>query len=61
MNDSKPSYKPKNSNFSSGPTSKRPNWSLSNLADAYLGRSHRSVECKMKLKEVIDKSKMILG
>ena len=61
MSNYKPNYKPKNPNFSSGPTSKRPNWSLSNLENATLGRSHRAAECNAKLKEVIEKSKKILG
>jgi phosphoserine aminotransferase len=56
----KPNFKPSNPNFSSGPTTKRPNWTLSNLQSAYLGRSHRSVECKSKLNEVITKTKKIL-
>jgi len=56
----KPNLKPRNPNFSSGPTTKRPNWSIENLKSAYLGRSHRSVECKLKLKEVITKTKKIL-
>ena len=53
----KPSLKPKNPNFSSGPTTKRPNWSVNNLKSAYLGRSHRSNECKSKLKAVINITK----
>ena len=57
----KPNSKPKNPNFSSGPTTKRPNWSVSNLEKALLGRSHRSSECKLRLKEVIDQSKKILN
>ena len=57
----KPKSKPLNPNFSSGPTTKRPDWSLSNLNSALLGRSHRSFECKERLKEVIDKTKKILG
>ena len=57
----KPKTKPNNPNFSSGPTTKRPNWSLSNLESALLGRSHRSFECKERLKKVIDKTKEILG
>ncbi|MDC0226605.1 phosphoserine transaminase [Alphaproteobacteria bacterium] len=56
----KPNIKPKNPNFSSGPTTKRPNWSLDNLKSAYLGRSHRSLECKSKLHDVILKTKKIL-
>ena len=57
----KPNFKPSNPNFSSGPTTKRPNWTLSNLQSAYLGRSHRSAECKSKLNEVITKTKNILN
>jgi len=56
-----PNIKPENPNFSSGPTTKRPNWSIKNLEKALLGRSHRSPECKSKLKEVIVKSKEILN
>ena len=57
----KPEKKPNNPNFSSGPTTKRPNWSLSNLESATLGRSHRAKECKDKLNEIILRSKNILG
>ena len=57
----KPNLKPDNPNFSSGPTTKRPNWSLSNLKSAHLGRSHRSIECKSKLSEVITRTKKILN
>ena len=57
----KPNKKPNNPNFSSGPTTKRPNWSLSNLESASLGRSHRAKECKDKLNEIILRSKKILG
>ena len=56
-----PKQKPNNPNFSSGPTTKRPNWSIKNLEGALLGRSHRAGECKNKLKEVITKSKNILN
>jgi phosphoserine aminotransferase len=56
-----PNYKPQNPNFSSGPTTKRPNWSLSNLSSAHLGRSHRSSECRLKINEVISKTKKILN
>ena len=56
----KPNKKPSNPNFSSGPTAKRPGWSILNLQSSLVSRSHRSIECKKKLKEVIDKSKAIL-
>jgi len=61
MNFNKPNLKPTNINFSSGPTSKRPGWSISDLKSSLVSRSHRSAECKKKLKEIIDKSKKILG
>ena len=56
----KPDKKPSNPNFSSGPTAKRPGWSILNLKTSLVSRSHRSPECKKKLKEVIDKSRAIL-
>jgi len=56
----KPNIKPKNPNFSSGPCPKRPGWDISVLKNSQTGRSHRSKECKKKLKEVIVKSKQIL-
>lgn len=57
----KPAIRPQNPNFGSGPTSKRPGWSLAGLKDAAIGRSHRSSVGKAKLKEVIDRSKAMLG
>ena len=57
----KPGTRPANPNFSSGPCSKRPGFSLEALKDAALGRSHRAKIGKAKLKETIDKSKEILG
>ena len=57
----KPSKQPSNPNFSSGPTAKRPGWSILNLQSSLVSRSHRSLECKNKLKEIIDKSKVILN
>lgn len=57
----KPSTKPQNPNFSSGPCAKRPGFSLKNLEGAPLGRSHRASIGKAKLKEVIDLTKKILG
>ena len=55
-----PSDRPSNPQFSSGPCSKRPGWSPAALADAYVGRSHRSAEGKARLKAVIEKTKQIL-
>ena len=56
----KPSNKPTNPNFSSGPCAKRPGWELSALKNAPTGRSHRSKECKDKLNQAIVKSKQVL-
>ena len=56
----KPNKKPSNPNFSSGPTAKRPGWSILNLQSSLVSRSQRSIECKKKLKEVIDRSKTLL-
>lgn len=57
----KPTIKPKNPNFSSGPCSKRPGWSFKSLENAMLGRSHRAGPLKAKLKEVIEKHRSLLG
>jgi phosphoserine aminotransferase len=57
----KPSLKPQNPCFSSGPCAKRPGWSLEGLKDAALGRSHRAKIGKTKLAEVIERSKKVLG
>jgi phosphoserine aminotransferase len=58
---SKPDRRPNCVHFSSGPCAKRPGWSLENLGSAVLGRSHRSKQGKSRLKEVIDRSRAILG
>ena len=50
-----------NPNFSSGPCSKRPNWSLDFLKNALVGRSHRSSLGKEKLAKAIAESREILG
>ncbi len=57
----KPERKPVNPHFSSGPCAKRPGYNLEALQNAPLGRSHRSVIGKSKLKIAIDKTKEILG
>jgi len=56
----KPTSKPTNPNFSSGPCAKRPGWELSVLKNTPIGRSHRSKECKDKLNQTIVKSKQVL-
>lgn len=57
----KPAVKPADARFSSGPTKKRPGWSLAALEGAALGRSHRSKAGKAKLKEAIDRTRALLG
>ncbi|MDE2240124.1 MAG: phosphoserine transaminase [Rhodospirillales bacterium] len=57
----KPAVRPQNPNFSSGPCSKRPGFSLAALEGALLGRSHRAKEPKARIAEVISRSKSILG
>ena len=56
----KPDVRPACPHFSSGPTAKRPGFSLNQLEDAALGRSHRSKAAKAKLKEAIDRTKTLL-
>lgn len=56
-----PTIKPNLPHFSSGPCAKRPGWSVEKLANACVGRSHRSTDGKAKLAEVIERSKKILG
>src|SRR6201993_539826 len=56
----KPGVRPVIPHFSSGPCAKRPNWSLSALTDAALGRSHRAKIGKAKLKRAIDLTREVL-
>ncbi|WP_287420079.1 phosphoserine transaminase [Reinekea sp.] len=56
----KPSLKPQNPNFSSGPCSKRPGYRLSNLDQTLLGRSHRSSIGKIALKKACDQTAQLL-
>ena len=60
MTTTAPAVRPNNPNFSSGPCSKRPGWSLQALEDAALGRSHRSKLGKSKLKDAIDLTREVL-
>src|ERR1700722_12941340 len=56
----RPDLRPTDARFSSGPTKKRPGWTLQALEGALLGRSHRSKPGKAKLKEVIDRTRALL-
>ena len=56
----KPTIKPNNPNFSSGPCAKRPGWNIQNLKTDSLGRSHRAKLPKQRLLEVITLTKEIL-
>ena len=56
----KPTRRPANPCFSSGPCAKRPGWSPAVLNDALLGRSHRSGPGKARLVEIIERSKAVL-
>lgn len=57
----KPVAKPASMLFSTGPTRKRPGWSLAALQDAAVGRSHRATGPKSKIKDCIDKIHSVLG
>ncbi len=56
-----PAIKPSRPSFSSGPCVKRPGWSPAVLANAFVGRSHRSAPGKARLAEVIDRSRALLA
>jgi len=56
-----PGLRPADARFSSGPTRKRPGWTLKALEGALLGRSHRSKSGKAKLKEAIDRTRALLA
>ena len=61
MSISRPSVRPRDPRFSSGPCAKRPGWTPAALDDALLGRSHRAPGGKAKLAEVIARSRDLLG
>ena len=56
----KPTRRPRNPCFSSGPCAKRPGWSPAALEAALVGRSHRSGIGKARIVEVVDRSRAIL-
>lgn len=57
----KPDIRPLRPEFSSGPCAKPPGWQADQLSRALTGRSHRAGPSKQRLKQVIDRSKSILG
>ena len=57
----RPSVRPANPHFSSGPCAKRPGYDLQALSSATLGRSHRSAEGKAKLRRATERSRIVLG
>jgi phosphoserine aminotransferase len=57
----RPAVRPANPHFSSGPCAKRPGWSIKNLENALVGRSHRSKPGKARLADAIEKTRAVLG
>ncbi len=57
----KPSAKPSNPNFSSGPCAKYPGWRDGLLDRALTGRSHRSAQGRARLKELIDRTRQLIS
>ncbi|SEQ12513.1 phosphoserine aminotransferase apoenzyme [Devosia sp. YR412] len=55
-----PTVKPANPNFSSGPCAKRPGWTVEALANALVGRSHRSKPGKARIQQAIDLTRELL-
>jgi phosphoserine aminotransferase len=58
---SKPTIKPANPNFSSGPCSKRPHYDVSQLDVSTLGRSHRAAIGKVALKRACEETAQLLN
>lgn len=56
----KPSQRPGNPCFSSGPSAKRPGWSFEALSSAILGRSHRIPQAAARLEEAVDRTRRVL-
>ena len=56
-----PATRPDNPRFSSGPCAKPPTFTLNDLENAALGRSHRAAIGKNKLKAAIEETRDLLG
>ena len=57
----RPSQRPADSHFSSGPTRKRPGWSPSCLNNAFVGRSHRAADGISKIQYCHNAMRDLLG
>lgn len=57
----RPTHRPSNPCFGSGPTAKRPGWTVAALERALVGRSHRAAAAKARLGEVLARSRALLG
>ena len=57
----RPSVKPADPRFSSGPCKKYPGWDITHLNTDFLGRSHRAKFPQQRLRAAIDKSHRLLG
>jgi len=56
----KPSVRPENPRFSSGPCTKHKGWSLEGLKGALLGRNHRQKETKARIEAALVKTRDLL-
>ncbi|MFZ1990796.1 MAG: phosphoserine aminotransferase, partial [Alphaproteobacteria bacterium] len=56
-----PVMRPQRPHFSSGPTAKRPGWTPNAIANAELGRSHRSKPAKAKINDSMKRTRTLLG
>ena len=60
MTIAKPASRPENPRFSSGPCAKIPGWTPDILKSAFLGRSHRAGDGKLRLKRAINLTRDVL-
>lgn len=60
MTSLRPAVRPARAHFSCGPTVKHPGWSLKELENAPLGRSHRARAAKARLELAIDLTREVL-
>jgi phosphoserine aminotransferase len=56
----KPTKRPENPRFSSGPCTKHKGWSVDRLKGALLGRNHRQPEAKARIEEALQKTRALL-